>query len=146
MKFTIGLILMLASIESFGQVVSQDTLTSWGYELNPHKPYMEIFCAGSVASKSGFYQSIRATNTKSDNPRYRFTLGQEVYDSTSEAELMVDEILQPKHRTSKHSKLCNIRKAFNDGATVYFVHTDVGSFRSETESILEKLQQEIVKQ
>lgn len=145
MKFLIYIILLLVSIESYSQVVSQNTITSWGYELSSHKPYMVSFCTGSIVSKAGFYQSIRMIKNESEIPRYRFTLGKEMFSSTSEAELIVDEILRPKHRSSKHSKLCDIRKAFNEGATVYFVHTDVSNFRFEVENILKKLHENIVK-
>jgi hypothetical protein len=131
--------LLLASIKSFGQVADLDTISTWGYEMNPHEPYMESFCTGSIASKSGAYQSIRAKKDASNNPRYRFTLGREVYHSVADAESMVKEILQPLRRTSKHSKLCNMRKAFNIAEVVYFVHSDVNYPNKKIESIMGKL-------
>lgn len=145
MKSIICVVLLLTSIKSFAQVVTLDTITAWGYELNPHEPYMENFCAGGIVSKSGAYQSIRTIKDTTGKPRYRFTLGKEVYQSIENAESMVTEIQNPLRRTSKHSKLCDIRRAFNIGAVVYFVHTDVNYPRQKIESILSKLYQNVVK-
>ncbi len=144
MKSIVCVMLFLVSIKSFGQVADPDTISIWGYEMNPHEPYMESFCAGSIASKSGTYQSIRTKKDASDNPRYRFTLGREVYRSVADAELMVKEILQPLRRTSKHSKLCNMRKAFNIAEVVYFVHSDVNYLNKKFESLMGKFQKYVV--
>lgn len=141
MKKYSTLILLMLSFEAAGQVIPEDVITSWGYEKNPRDPYMRVFCAGTISPLSSEYQSIRLTREQNDTaePRFRFTLGKEIYQSKHEAQTVVSEISEPLRRTSKHSKLCDIRKAFNVGSIVYFVHTDVGGFRAEIDKVIGKV-------
>ncbi len=133
------LALALLSIDAIGQGFSDEIIASWGYETNPNKKFLAGYCAGTYSPLQADYQSIRFLKNEehANMPRYRFTLGTEVYSSPAKADAMVDQITHPPHRTSKHSKMCNMRKAFAIENVVYFVHTDVGSFRSDISNLLD---------
>ncbi len=124
-------------------IVDHTYIDSWGYELSSTTKYMSEFCAGSQSPITSEYQSIRSLKKSPELPVafYRFTIGKEVYGSTTGATRRVAEIRKPENRSSKQSKLCDIRDAVSVGEVIYFVHTDVGIFRKELRNILDKLSQ-----
>ncbi|MBV1909970.1 MAG: hypothetical protein KUG78_11755 [Kangiellaceae bacterium] len=143
---TVALLLVILSLTPqivLGQIVENDTLKSWGYQTNPHSPYLQEFCATSIKANSSHYQSIRLTKKSVDSPRYRFTLAKEVYQSKEAAESVVKEVKNPMRHSSKYSKMCNMRKAMNIGEVVYFVHSDVNYPEEQFEKMLNKLHQQV---
>ncbi len=145
MKNCLLLLLSLLGSEVYAQVVADDLLADWGYEINPNSTYLREFCVGSISTVTADYQGIRIVENKSvmDEPRLRFTLGKLVYQSIEEAEQSVTEINEPTQRSSKHAKMCDIRRAFSAGHVVYFVHTDVGLFMPEISGIMEKIHRHV---
>lgn len=133
-------ILCLTSIAS-AQIVDHNTLALWNYESNSAKNYDANLCSGSVKPSEAVYQTIRSIDLSKEiaDARYRFTLGKEVYAEILQAELRLKEISEPQKTDSMHSKMCNIRRAFQSRNIVYFVHTDVGAYRDELKNVADLL-------
>ncbi|MBU2985210.1 hypothetical protein KO528_07595 [Saccharophagus degradans] len=127
------LIFLFISASASSQVASTQLVGSWGYETAHNTNYLDSYCIGSKEPVDSVYQNIRSKNTSVEigDAYYRYTLGREVFATDADAERRVMAINNPKNRNSKQSKMCDIRKAFRDGSVVYFIHTDVGAFRSE---------------
>ena len=146
MKIPLLLLILSASSLVSAQIVDHKTLALWNYQVNAADNYDAILCSASVKPSQSFYQAIRSVHMSKEitDARYRFTLGKEIYTETSAAELRIKEIVEPKQKGSLYSKLCNIRQAFQSGKTVYFVHTDVGAYRSELQNITQMLSATVV--
>ena len=134
---------MLSGSASYAQVVADEMLAAWNYEVNPQATYLSDFCVGSIKPLSAGYQGIKAIENSQNQAqvRHRFTLGKEVYQSIDQAKVSVAEINNPSQRTSKQAKMCDLRQAFNLDQVVYFVHTDVGNLYLEISDMLNKLHQ-----
>ncbi len=132
---TITSILLLLSVTFCfaDSIIPEDTLLKWGYSNKKTSHYNYIFCSGDNDAKKKMIQSIKAIRPMKNkgNTFYRFTLIKENYSSIETANNRLDELKNPPHKTSKHSKLCNLVKAFRVKNTVFFIHTDAGLFITE---------------
>ena len=62
---------------------------------------------------------------------YRFALIKEVYRNVSDALSRMANLKAPPRATTKHEKLCYMRRGFRKHKTVFIVVTDVARFWDE---------------
>lgn len=140
--------LVIASSSVFSDtIISDSQLRKWGYITLEDTLYHTSFCDGSSSVKKVDYQSIKSLTPVEgyENTYYRFTLARENYNSSKLTAARHDELMNPVKKTSKHSKLCNIRKSFFVENEVFFVHTDAGMFVSELNRIFELVRDDLTK-
>ena len=122
-------------------IVDKTELSEWGYRSSDNVTYSAMLCGNSLSPQKTVHQSIKslASLQGHSNTYYRFTLAMEEYETSDEVRRRLNELEHPIHRSSKHAKLCNLRKSFAAGKRVYFVHTDASLFLGELPRILERL-------
>ena len=140
MKYLLTVLLTLISTSVFsGNIVPEEVLKNWGYAGQNNHKYMNSFCGpklNNIAQIS--YQGIKSVlpTEINSNTYSRFTLIKEVYPSIKSAQRRLTEVKSPTKKTSKHSKLCNLRQAMQFKKTVYIVHTDSSLFINKLTNIL----------
>ncbi len=122
--------------------ISIDTL---GYHSVRQLYYDAEFCDPDLPVKFADYQSIRSVwpTREGGATYYRFTIILERYASESEANERWQALQAPDNRSSKHAKMCRIKKSFVWRDTVVSVHTDAALFMDEQVRVLEYFQQQL---
>lgn len=126
-------------------VVDEDVLTGWDYQTVRRVSYPAFFCEETPLPQKALYQGVRSVKPHPDmeDSYWRFTLAMEVYASDQQAGRRLRAIHNPVSRNSKQRKLCDMRKGFQSGNRVYFVHTDVSAYVSQLPLLLEKLRHSV---
>jgi hypothetical protein len=130
-KMMVLVLLTGCLVRAESQVISNEVLDQWGYEVNTRMTYLVDFCAMETTPSASHYQSIRAKVATADGVRSRYTLAMEVYPSAEVAGGVIEFMKDPPHRSSKHAKLCDIRLGFQLDNTVYFIHSEFSGQTAE---------------
>jgi len=121
----------LAETSSSSNLVSTETLARWGYRPLTTLTYLKSYCDKSTIVKRYVrYQAIKSVKPVPEHSHlyYRYTLIVESYRTESEVNSRLTALRNPANISSKHAKLCNLRKIFSDRNNIYMVHTDAGVF------------------
>jgi hypothetical protein len=125
-----------------GVVIPEKVLIKWGYRTTKSFNYMPDFCDPNIKREAQvLYQGIKS---KKEVPGlrftyYRFTLIKETYPNTRDAIKRLFLVNNPPRKSTKHEKLCYLRKGFRQDSTVFIVVTDSTRFYDdELDNILGK--------
>jgi hypothetical protein len=123
-------------------VIPETVVNEWGYRTTNSFNYMPDFCDPNIKREAQVvYQGIKSKREVYGlkYTYYRFTLIKEIYPNTRDAIKRLFLVNNPPRKSTKHEKLCYLRKGFRVDNTIFIVVTDSTRFYDdELDNILGK--------
>lgn len=126
-------------------ILPEKNLSSFGYRTSKHHKY-SILCRDyeKTNPENVSFQGIKSIKPVkgAKNTYHRFTLIKETYADEAIASSSFETIKKVK-ANSWYAKNCGIKKGVRLKNVLYFLATDVDAFRSELDSVLKKIMNQL---
>ncbi len=111
--------------------IPDEVVNKWGYRTTKSFNYLPDFYDPNIKEAAQvFYQGIKSKKEVPGlrNTYYRFTLIKEKYPDKPSAIKRLYLVNHPPRKSTKHEKLCYLRKGFRIESTIFIVVTDSTRF------------------